>query len=455
VPLASRQSRLRPRLFVLVGLAAPTLLLASRATLAQPVPAPRDTARQGIRNTVVNVFLDCGFQCDQDYVRTEVTYVNWVRDRAAADVHVLVTTQGTGGGGREFTLAFLGQRTFAGIGDTLTFVAAQGATPDETRRGLTRTITQGLVPFLARTTLGPRITVTLAPAAPGAAAAKSTPQTQRDPWNLWVYTLGANTFTNGEQSSSFTSINANASARRTTQAWKINFSIRQNYNESTFDLGDGEKSTFIRRSTFANQLAVKSLGPRLSAGWKSSFGSSTFENKSFFARATPAVEYDIFPYSESTRRMLTLQYAAGAESFRYQEETIFLKTRETRPLHTLSLSLSQNQPWGSINAGLEGGQYLNATNKNYASLFGGTSLRLFKGFNFNVSGNLESIHNQLYLPRRGATEQEILTQQRRLATNYSYFVSLGLSYTFGSVLNNVVNPRFGRDGGGGTVFFFD
>ena len=52
-------------------------------------------------------FLTVGFG-DIDFVRREVTFVDWVRDRADADVHVLVTSQRTAsGGGRAYQLAFL------------------------------------------------------------------------------------------------------------------------------------------------------------------------------------------------------------------------------------------------------------------------------------------------------------------------------------------------------------
>lgn len=71
--------------------------------------------------------------------------------------------------------------------------------------------------------------------------------------------------------------------------------------------------------------------------------------------------------------MLTVRYAAGVESFDYREETIDFRTQETRPVHTLAVSLSQNQPWGSVDASLEGGQHLDDTNKNFASVSGGTS----------------------------------------------------------------------------------
>lgn len=416
--------------------------------VAAPTPPPAS-----ISAAAVGVFLDCGFECDQDFLRTEINYVDWVRDRAVADVHVLVTSQATGGGGRELTVALLGQRRFVGLGDTLRYVAPRNNTADETRRGLARLLRVGLVRFLARTPLAERLQITLADPAAGTSAAPAR-QATRDPWNFWVFTVGANGSVNGEQSNSFRSLSGNLSVRRTTETWKLQLHARQSYNRSAFEIGD-QTNAFVRRSASINQLAVRSLGPRLSAGVRGALGSSTFENKRFSYRLTPAVEFDLFPYSEVTRRLLTVQYAAGVEGFDYLEETIYGRTRETRPLHTLLVALSQNQPWGSVNVGIEGGQYLDETNKNFASLSGGTNVRLFKGLNFNLSGSFASIHNQLYIPRRGATEQEILTQQRRLATNFSYFAFTGLSYTFGSVLNNVVNPRFGRgDGGGSSCFCF-
>ena len=44
---------------------------------------------------------------------------------------------------------------------------------------------------------------------------------------------------------------------------------------------------------------------------------------------------------------------------------------------------------------------------------------------------------------------EVLLRQRELATGYRFFVSGGISYRFGSIFNNVVNPRFT-----GTDMFF-
>jgi hypothetical protein len=45
------------------------------------------------------------------------------------------------------------------------------------------------------------------------------------------------------------------------------------------------------------------------------------------------------------------------------------------------------------------------------------------------------------------TNEEILVRQLELATGYQYEFSVGISYSFGSIYNNVVNPRFRNVGG--------
>src|SRR5437899_30244 len=55
----------------------------------------------------LRVFLDCG-RCDLEYVRQNVEFVDYVRDRAVADLQVLVTSQPTGGGGQSWNVRFIG-----------------------------------------------------------------------------------------------------------------------------------------------------------------------------------------------------------------------------------------------------------------------------------------------------------------------------------------------------------
>ena len=105
------------RLYVVFVLVLCLLGLAPSRASSQNTPAIDRTG-------ALRVFLDCG-RCDENYMRTEVTFINYVRDRTDADVHVLVTTQETGGGGIEYTAKFIGLGRFAGVDQTLKYFAAQ------------------------------------------------------------------------------------------------------------------------------------------------------------------------------------------------------------------------------------------------------------------------------------------------------------------------------------------
>lgn len=159
------------------------------------------------------------------------------------------------------------------------------------------------------------------------------------------------------------------------------------------------------------------------------------------------------PYSEYTRRRLILAYSLGLVRNDYTERTIFGKDRETRAFHNLSLSYATRTTWGSANVGVSGSNYLSDFSKNSLGIFGGMNVRLLKGLSFNINGSYNRVRDQITLSAAGASQEEILLRLRQLQTNYRYYTSVGLSYTFGSVFNNVVNPRLGNSGGGGEIFF--
>jgi hypothetical protein len=264
-----------------------------------------------------------------------------------------------------------------------------------------------------------------------------------DKWNYWVFSLNLDSYLNGQKSTNLVSLYGSVSANRVTPAWKINLSVNANYFESNFDLGDRTISSFSRGRSFYG-LAVKSFDEHWSIGLSGSAFSSTFSNTDWGLNIAPAVEYNLFRYAESTRRQLRFLYRAGYNDAQYDEETIYDKTSEALFNQELSITLDVKQPWGSVRASLQSSNYFHDFNKNRAELFGELSLRLFKGVSFRVFGDVSRIRDQLSLPKGGASPEEILLQRRQLATQYSYFASIGLSYTFGSIYNNVVNPRFGN-----------
>jgi len=424
----------------IVCLLAGVLLTAAPVAAQNPPPRPDP----------IRMFLDCSYYCDEEYLRKEISLVDWMRDRKDADVHVLVTTQSTGGGGTEYTFKFIGLGPYAGIEQTLKHVATSTATSDEKRKDIAEVLKRGLVRYIAESPLAGRMTIAFADRN---ANASKQPDPKKDPWNLWVYRANFGGSYSGEQSTKYKSFRGSASANRTTNNWKLSFSGSGSYSSNKFDLSEGETFTSISKNTDVNALAVKSLTSHWSAGLVANASKSTYLNFDFRSRVAPGLEYNFFPYSQSTRRMLTVQYTVGLNNFNYQEVTIFDKEKETLVDHRVGTSLSLRQPWGTASGSVDFTQYLNKPDKYRLSAYASTNVRLFKGFSFNVFGQASRTRDQINLRRGSASTEEILVRQRQLASGYSFYMNFGISYSFGSIFNNIVNPRFG--GGGGEIIFID
>ncbi len=428
--------------FSLLLAIAPGAAMAQSAVAGTPAttPASPDTSQAG----AVRVYLDCqSSRCDYDFLRDQMRWVNFVRDRLVSDVLLLVTSLRTGSGGSEYTIAAIGQSTNRGRADTAVVFVAPNDADDVVRRQLARTFSLLLGPYAARTPLAARLTLNYA--APTTASAS--PKSVKDPWNFWVYRVSVNGFGNGEKQQSFVNGFVSTSANRVTQSLKVNLSANLGYDQSRFDLGDGETFTNIQRNYGGNALIVKSIGDHLSAGITASSQFSDYNNYDLNLRVTPAVEYNLFPYKDFTRRQLTAFYAVGLASMRYQEVTIYDRSTETRPIHNLTVAWNARQPWGSVNMSLFGSQYLHDVSYNSYGISGFTDLRIAKGLAINVGGNYSRVNDQLYLRRGALSANEIIARQQALATNYRFFLQLGMSYTFGSIYNTVVNPRFNGRGG--------
>ena len=100
--------------------------------------------------------------------------------------------------------------------------------------------------------------------------------------------------------------------------------------------------------------------------------------------------------------------------------------------------------WGSVNVSLEASNYFFDFSKNRLVLDGELSVRIFKGMSVGLYGEIGRIHDQLSLVKGELSETEVLLRLRELATEYNYDFGIGISYTFGSIYNNIVNPRFGN-----------
>ncbi|MEX1182086.1 MAG: hypothetical protein WEF86_02550 [Gemmatimonadota bacterium] len=421
-----------------------------RAVLLAVVPAFGFTtgaslhAQDTVATGATDVFLDCQARgCDSQHFRNEIRFVNWVRDRTVADVHLLITSQDAAGGGEVYELSFIGLRDASADSTTVSVTVGQNDTESERRDALTNRIAQGLLPYVQATAVANGIRIEFDPDEGGAAPVTATD----DPWNFWVFSTQLDAEMEGESREQSREFSASADASRTTADWKLELDLRASYEEDEFELSD-RTARRVRKDYEVETLVAKALAPLWSAGVSAEAGRSTFENQDLYTRTAALVEYSLYPYEQFSRRRITLQYSAGVRHMVYEDTTIYDQVRETRADQRLELSMDFQQPWGSARTSLSGSHYFHDTSRYQLSANGGIDVRLFRGFSLDLSGSYSRVHDQLYIPKGDADDEEVLLQRRELETNYRYDMRVGLRYTFGSVYNNIVNRRLNRGGGG-------
>lgn len=364
-------------------------------------------------------------------------FVKIVTEESGADVRVVVSAKAPA-----WSLVATGLGRFAGRDRTVAFDVASTAPPEAAARDLARFMKLVLTEYAADTSLGSRLDVSFArPAA--ASQAPSVQKDQKDPWNYWVFRMNANTNLYGEASASERYYSYSASANRTTADWKLRLSAYRSLSKSSFDLD--ETTTIINRQSdwSVESLAVKSLGPRWSFGVTSSLTGNTYSNARRVARVDPGIEFDVFPYTESSRRSLTFVYSVGTARYEYLRETIFGQLEETVWQHSLRSSLGLRQSWGSAGASAQFVQQLSAPERTRLNFNANMNIRVLKSLTLSTSGSYSRIRDQFTLEKGDASDEEVLLRQRQLATGYRYSFSVGFSYAFGALSNASVNPRFG------------
>lgn len=395
------------------------------------------------RSLAVKIFIDCN-RCDVDYLRREIPYVNFVRDRQEADVHVLMTQQTTGSGGREYLINLIGNGFFEGVDDQVSYISMPNETSDLTRQGYTRMMGIGLMRYVGQTPLAQQIDIRYGLNGKRFTAADLMVE---DRWKSWVFDYDFSGKFDGQASYSSLQLENDLSIEKITPDWKIEFATGYDERLGLYQLEDTLIRSKRTSASFRN-LLVKSIGDHWSVGSRASISSSSYSNNRFSWSVYPAIEYNYFPYYESSRKQFRIQYRIGYGYTYYRDTTIYDKIEEGLFGQQLALAIEFRQPWGSISSSLQGSTVLPDVSKYSIRMWSGIYLRIFKGLSLSMRGSAAYIQDQLSLPKADATPEEILLKQRQLATQFDYSINIGFSYTFGSIYNNVVNPRFGYSSSG-------
>jgi hypothetical protein len=393
-----------------------------------------DEKKDTVRVDALKLFIDCR-SCDMNYTRQEIPFVNYVRDPREAELYLLVTDQGAGSGGTQYTFQFQGQGKYARMGDTLVFTT----NPDETwaivREKKAHIIKMGLMRYVARTPLYDEIDI------------KNNGEIKQheaeDKWNKWVFQLETNPRFNSEATYRRVSFYNSFQISKVTPDLKLEIEIDQFSNNQTY-IEDEEVTEYKTRSRSIDNLIVFSLGNHWSAGLNFDLRSSTENNYDLNAVFLPTIEYNIMPYSEATHRQFRIQYSAGYQYNDYADTTIYFQTTEGLFRHGVRAAYQIQKKWGNVNFSVSAMNYLHDFSKNRVDFWGYTRLRIIKGLSLSVNAGASYINNQLNLAVGDLSEAERLLRLKAQATNFYLQGGVGLSYTFGSIYNNVVNPRFGN-----------
>ena len=216
---------------------------------------------------------------------------------------------------------------------------------------------------------------------------------------------------------------------------------------------DGDTYKSVSQSTNYFGRVIRTLAPHWGLGVGASSRRSTYLNLDNSYRAAAAVEYNIFPYSESSEREFTFAYFIGGARLDYEEVTVYDKLSETFADQGAFIAFGMERPWGEAHVDLQYSHFLDDFDRSRIEFSTDVEYRILRGLSFDVYAGVSRIRDQIYLPKGGASDAEVLVARRQLETDLTFRGGIQLRYTFGSIYNNVVNSRLSSESGGFSRIF--
>ena len=395
----------------------------------------------------LKVFIDCSRTfCDQNYFRSEIKIVDFLRDRLAANVHVLITSQQASGGGSQYQMIFYGQNDFKNYMDTLQFTSGATVTSDEKRKQMVQYLMLGLAPLIAKTDFAQDVNISMNSI--NDTLESLSPTTDR--WDFWVFKIDLNGNFNYDKVYKSNRLNTNFSANRTTDKLKLDFNAYRSNQKSIYQYQDSAGITkyVVKNSNYGfYHSMVKTISQHWSYGYRASYSNNTFSNFQTKIYLNPALEFNIFKYKDVNNKFFVIRYGLDITNNRYYDTTIFNKTKETLYGQSFSAAITLNQKWGTFNSGLYYHSYLRDLALNHISLVLNLDARITGALSFNIYSSGSIVHDQINLAKGNVSAVDVLSRSRQLGSTFNINTAFGISYRFGSKLNNYVNPSFNGYGG--------
>lgn len=400
--------------------------------IAMLIIAPSIVFCQETKVEKLKVFLNGSF--DQEFIISSIDYVNFVRDRKVADLHIQVLKNSLSNGSIDIEMKIYKDQEECE--NKIQRNLAIGSSNTEERDLILNMLTLAMLPHIQNEDILKNFSISYTPTV----KIDSTPPI--DKWKGWVFSSRLSGWVNGSANNSSGNTWTSLRAKRVTETNEYNFYISQNRNFQSFKVGDEVYSSLVKGMN-VNANYIDRLSDHWSWGVFAYANSSSFSNIALSYKTSAALEYNIFDYEDYNDKVLRINYYLGVKHNNYIERTIYNKTEEDLLDHSLAVNLSLNKKWGSINTSISANQYLHDKDLFSINLWNSVSWNITNGLSLNYSISASLVQNQIEIAGGEMSTEEILLDNRQRASNYSYWSNVGLSYTFGSIFNNAINPRFG------------
>ena len=377
----------------------------------------------------LKVYLDC--RCDDNYIKQQTSFLEYVRDQDLADIEIIIRDIRTPTGTRSFEIQIDGNNEFKEISSSAIVSGFVTDTSGTLRDKLLNKLKLSLIPFLDKAKYVINIDIN---------SNFDEDIINDDKWKNWVFELSGSYNNDKEESRKTNRYEIEFEIDKLTEDWRIGMEISRNESNRKFISNDDVYISNRKTTSFRGRV-IRSISDHFSAGIFLGAYQNTYENIDFNRYIEPALEYSFYPYKDVLSKEITLAYRIGTGKRNYIEKTIYGYEKQNLTSQKLSLNIRFRQKWGNISSYLNATQFLNDGTKKRLSLRSNLDIRVYEGLAVRFSGNINLIREQYSLAAGTTSIEELLLQQREIATDYKTNFSVGLSYTFGSIYNSIINTR--------------
>ncbi|MBL6648519.1 MAG: hypothetical protein ISP57_06365 [Flavobacteriaceae bacterium] len=378
----------------------------------------------------VKAYLDCS-GCDENFIKQETSFLDYVRDQDLADVVIFIRDIWNPSGGRSYEIEIDGKNELTDIYSTTNVSGFSSDTSSSLRDKIVNKLKLALIPFLdkAEYDLNVKIETNF-----------DDSEINDDKWKNWVFEISGSYNSDKEESRKSNRYEIQFEIDKVTEDWRIGIDLERDERNREF-YSDDNVYLSNRKTTSLRGRVVRSITDHFSAGVFFGAFQNTFENIDLNRYIAPAIEYSFYPYEDVLSKEITLAYRIGTGKRDYIEKTIYGYENQTLTSQTLTLNIRFRQKWGNISSYIDGTQFFNDGTRKRFSLRSDLDIRVFEGLAVRFSGNVSLIREQYSLAAGNTSVEDLLLQQRRIASDYETSFSIGLSYTFGSIYNSIINTR--------------